>query len=42
MQGIKAYLKDNPQRVDEVLNKNKSYIFFSKRDSGAVEPWVHL
>lgn len=36
MQGIKAYLKDNPQRVDEVLNKNKSYIFFSKRNSGAV------
>jgi len=36
MQGIKAYLRDHPQRIDEVLNKNRSYIFFSKRNSGAV------
>lgn len=35
MQGIKAYLEDNPQRVDEILYKNKSYIFFSKRKQGA-------
>jgi len=35
MQGIKAYLKDNPQRVDEVLHSNESYIFFSKRNQGA-------
>ncbi|RXJ89435.1 peptidoglycan N-acetylmuramoylhydrolase [Arcobacter sp. CECT 8983] len=35
MQGIKAYLQDNPQRVDEVLYANESYIFFSKRSQGA-------
>lgn len=35
MQGIKAYLKDNPQRINEVLHANKSYIFFSKRNQGA-------
>jgi membrane-bound lytic murein transglycosylase A len=35
MQGIKAYLKDNPERMDEILNKNKSYIFFSQRKVGA-------
>lgn len=35
MQGIKAYLKDNPQRVDEVLYKNRSYIFFGERKQGA-------
>lgn len=35
MQGIKAYLKDNPQRMDEVLHANGSYIFFSKRNQGA-------
>lgn len=35
MQGIKAYLKDNPKRVDEVLHANESYIFFSKRNQGA-------
>ncbi|RXK13570.1 peptidoglycan N-acetylmuramoylhydrolase [Halarcobacter mediterraneus] len=35
MQGIKAYLKDNPKRVDEILHANKSYIFFSKRGQGA-------
>jgi len=36
MQGIKAYLKDNPQRVDEVLYANKSYVFFSQRTQGAI------
>ncbi|WP_321312817.1 murein transglycosylase A [Halarcobacter sp.] len=35
MQGIKAYFEDNPQRLDEVLFKNRSYIFFSERKSGA-------
>ncbi|TLP38496.1 murein transglycosylase A [Arcobacter arenosus] len=35
LQGIKAYLKDNPHRIDEILNQNRSYIFFSKREQGA-------
>ena len=35
MQGIKAYLKDNPQRVDEILFKNRSYIFFTENQKAA-------
>lgn len=35
LQGIKAYLRANPTRVEEVLNKNRSFIFFSQRDKGA-------
>ncbi len=35
MQGIKAYLQANPQRVDEILYKNRSYIFFAEREQGA-------
>lgn len=35
MQGIKAYLEANPHRVDEVLHKNRSYIFFGERKQGA-------
>jgi membrane-bound lytic murein transglycosylase A len=35
MQGIKAYLEDNPQRMDEVLYKNRSYIFFTEKLKGA-------
>lgn len=35
MQGIKAYLEDNPHRMDEILHKNRSYIFFGKRNQGA-------
>lgn len=35
MQGIKAYLEDNPQRMDEILFKNRSYIFFAERKKGA-------
>lgn len=35
LQGIKKYLKQNPQRVEEILNKNRSYIFFSERKQGA-------
>ncbi len=35
MQGIKAYLKDNPHRIDEILNKNRSYVFFTQKDQGA-------
>lgn len=30
MQGIKKYLTLNPQRVQEVLNRNKSFIFFAE------------
>lgn len=35
MQGIKAYLLDNPQRIDEVFNKNRSYIFFIEKKKTA-------
>lgn len=35
LQGIKAYLRANPTRIEEVLNKNRSFIFFSQRDKGA-------
>lgn len=35
LQGIKSYLKDNPQRVETILNKNRSYIFFITREQGA-------
>lgn len=35
LQGIKRYLKENPSRVEEILNKNKSYIFFVERKVSA-------
>ena len=35
MQGIHAYFEDNPQRLDEILFKNRSFIFFSQRKQGA-------
>ena len=35
LQGIKKYLKQNPQRVEEILNKNRSYIFFVEREKSA-------
>lgn len=35
MQGIKAYLVDNPHRIDEILYKNRSYIFFAERKESA-------
>lgn len=35
LQGIKKYLKQNPQRVEEILNKNKSYIFFVENKKSA-------
>lgn len=35
LQGIKAYLRANPSRVDEVLNQNRSYVFFSQRKESA-------
>jgi len=30
LQSIKKWLESNPKRVDEILNLNKSYIFFTK------------
>lgn len=30
MQSIKRYLEDHPERMKEVINKNKSFIFFHK------------
>lgn len=35
MQGIKKYLTLNPQRIDEVLNRNRSYIFFAENKKTA-------
>ena len=35
LQGIKKYLKQNPHRVEEILNKNRSYIFFVERKQSA-------
>ncbi|MCP1660136.1 murein transglycosylase A [Neisseria perflava] len=34
MQGIKAYMQQNPQRLAEVLGQNPSYVFFRKLDNG--------
>ena len=31
MQGIKAYLKQHPEEIDEVLHKNESFVFFQKQ-----------
>ena len=35
VQGMKKWFSDNPEKVDEVLNHNPSYIFFEKRAQGA-------
>ncbi len=35
LQSIKAWLKSHPKRVDEVLNYNKSLVYFKKREQGA-------
>ncbi|MBE0694373.1 MAG: MltA domain-containing protein, partial [Aquamicrobium sp.] len=32
MQSIRAWLAENPGRVDEILHKNRSYIFFRETD----------
>jgi len=32
LQSIKTWFKDNPSRVDEILNHNKSMIFFQKKE----------
>ena len=35
LQSIKAWLLNNPSRVDEVLNYNKSMVFFRQKDKAA-------
>jgi len=35
LQSIKAWLKENPERLDEVLNYNESMVFFAQRNQGA-------
>ncbi len=35
VQGMKKWFEDHPLKVDEVLNKNPSYVFFEKRNQGA-------
>ena len=35
LQTIKAFLESNPDKIDEILNSNPSYIFFSKRNKTA-------
>ena len=35
LQSIKAWLQNNPKRVDEVLNYNKSLVYFKERNQGA-------
>jgi membrane-bound lytic murein transglycosylase A len=35
LQSIKTWLKNNPSRVDEVLNYNKSLVYFKQRTQGA-------
>ena len=32
MQSIRAWLQDNPDKVSEVLHKNRSYVFFRKQE----------
>lgn len=34
MQSIRAWLKANPERVDEILHRNRSYVFFQDFDPG--------
>ena len=36
MQSIRAWFRENPGRVDEILHKNRSYIFF--REAGVDDP----
>lgn len=35
LQSIKKYFDNNPDKIDEVLNQNKSVIFFQKKDHAA-------
>ncbi|MDY6855907.1 MAG: MltA domain-containing protein [Thermodesulfobacteriota bacterium] len=36
LQGVKAYLKGNPQEMDRILNHNESYVFFEKVERGPI------
>lgn len=36
MQGIKKYLREHPEEVEEILNYNESYVFFRKVEEGPV------
>lgn len=38
MQGIQAWAQANPQRVDELLNQNPSYVFFREVPAGDIPP----
>ncbi len=35
MQGMKKWFKDNPQKTDEILNLNESYVFFHESEKSA-------
>ncbi|MEO8134512.1 MAG: murein transglycosylase A [Betaproteobacteria bacterium] len=37
MQGIKAWVKRNPERANEMLNQNPSYVFFRELPAGPVD-----
>jgi membrane-bound lytic murein transglycosylase A len=36
MQGIKKYLREHPEEVEEILNYNESYVFFRRVEEGPV------
>ncbi|EIM73992.1 MltA family protein [Nitratireductor aquibiodomus RA22] len=35
MQSIRAWFSENPDRIDEILWQNRSFIFFRESDAGA-------
>lgn len=35
LQSIKKWLEENPSRIDEILNLNESYVFFTQSSQGA-------
>lgn len=35
MQSIRRFLEQNPQKMDEILNQNGSYVFFEEKKQGA-------
>jgi membrane-bound lytic murein transglycosylase A len=35
MQTIRQFLEANPHKIDEILNQNQSYVFFTQNDRGA-------
>jgi membrane-bound lytic murein transglycosylase A len=39
LQSIRAYLNDNPESVDAILNYNPRYVFFRIADDGRWAPW---